>query len=178
MKGRPRKPAALCDAEGDTRHMGKKKLQQRIQGEIKAPQGLPPCPEHVQGMARRTWEVVADEIAGMGLDRRPDGQMLEGFCVAYGRAVEADRLIARDGLILEVSTIDEDTGQKMILKTIANPAVAISVAAWRQVVAFGAQFGLSPVARTRISIERPDTGEADLMAILSAPREPRKQQVQ
>jgi P27 family predicted phage terminase small subunit len=60
-----------------------------------------------------------------------------------------------------------------IVKT--NPAIHVSNQAWRLVRAFGSEFGLSPVSRTRLTIEKPDAGDQDLMKILSQPREPRPQ---
>ena len=39
---------------------------------------------------------------------------------------------------------------------------------------FCSEFGLSPVSRTRLTIEKPADGEDELIAILSQPRE-RKQ---
>jgi hypothetical protein len=46
-------------------------------------------------------------------------------------------------------------------------------AAWVLLKAFCSEFGLSPVSRTRLAIEKPTTGEADLVALLSQPRERR-----
>ena len=36
--------------------------------------------------------------------------------------------------------------------------------------AFCSEFGLSPISRTRLSVEKPTVEEDDLMAILSQPR--------
>jgi len=44
---------------------------------------------------------------------------------------------------------------------------------WRQVRAFCSEFGLSPVSRTRLAIERKDEATEDLEAILGRAREPR-----
>jgi P27 family predicted phage terminase small subunit len=107
----------------------------------------------------------------MGLDKRPDAQMLEGACVNYARAVKADLLVEVDGLTVEESSIG-DNGERTVLKIKAHPAVAISNAAWRQVRAFCGEFGLSPVSRARLAIER-DTKTEDLAEILSRPRAPR-----
>jgi phage terminase small subunit len=48
-------------------------------------------------------------------------------------------------------------------------------AAWMLLKAFCSEFGLSPVSRTRLAIEKPADAEDDLLEILSQPRE-RKQQ--
>lgn len=170
MRGRKPKPLGKADQDGDTRKIGARKLRAKIAAEPKAVRGLPPCPRHLNGRARSTWEFWVEELAGMGLDRRPDAQMLEGACVNYARAVEADLIVKRDGLMIEESTIDPETGERIVLKTGRHPAIAVSDGAWKQVRAFGSEFGLSPVSRTRLAVERLDDGAAALAEILSAPR--------
>ena len=172
MTGRKPKPIGLVARDGDTRKYGTRKLAARIASEPQATRGLPPCPEHLTGRARDAWEFLAAEIADMGLDRRPDALMLEGACASYARAVEADLIVERDGLVIENSTIDAESGEKIVLKVRAHPAIAVSNAAWQQVRSFSAEFGLSPAARARVVSERKEPTE-DLAAILSAPREPR-----
>lgn len=112
----------------------------------------------------------------MKLDCRPDAMMLQGACVAYARAVQADLMLA-DGFLIEEPVIDS-AGQLVGYKTRTHRAVAVSNASWKQLRAFCSEFGLSPVSRTRLTIEKQDNGEKDLMAMLSAPRAPRKTIVQ
>jgi P27 family predicted phage terminase small subunit len=109
----------------------------------------------------------------MGLDRRPDGMMLEGACYNYGGAIDAENIIGREGATVTESTIDEESGEVTVLRVKAHPAVQIARQRWTLVKGFCSEFGLSPVSRTRLTIEKKDTGEADLAAILSAPRVPR-----
>ncbi len=54
-----------------------------------------------------------------------------------------------------------------------NPWVSVRERSLLLVKTFCSEFGLSPVSRTRLSIEKRDSGEADLAALLSAPREKR-----
>jgi phage terminase small subunit len=49
----------------------------------------------------------------------------------------------------------------------------VSNRAWTLVKSFCSEFGLSPVSRTRLAIEKPGVEEADLMAKLSQPHAPR-----
>ena len=104
--------------------------------------------------------------------------MLEGACVAYSRAVDADLMITEKGIILSEPIIDRKTGELLGYKSRTNQAIAVSNASWKQVRSFCSDFGLSPVSRTRLTIEKPDNGEKDLMKLLSAPREPRKERIQ
>ena len=170
MKGRKPKPAALQVAQGDPRKRGKHKLQEILNAQPPATKGLPDCPDHLTERARECWHFVADEIAKMNLDHRPDALMLEGICLNYARAVSADLQLLREGLTISEYFIDEESGEKIVLKVKAHPAVAISNQAWRQVRAFCSEFGLSPVSRTRLSVDKQDK-LPDLAEVLSAPRQ-------
>lgn len=173
MRGRKPKPTSQQIAEGDPRKLGKGKLAAKLEAEPKATKGLPACPRHLRGRARSAWNFWAEELGKMNLDCRPDAMMLEGACVNYARAVQADEMLTRDGITVEESAIDEESGERVVLKIRSHPANAISNQAWRLLRGFCSEFGLAPVPRTRLTIEKEaDKGE-DLMAILSRPREPR-----
>lgn len=175
MRGRKPKPAAQQISEGDPAKRGVHKLDQRLAAEPKAPRGLPPIPDHLKGLARDVWKFWARELSIMQLDRRPDGPMLEGACVAYSRAVEADLILSEKGIIVEDKFID-DSGEVIVLKTKKHPAVEISNRSWVLVKAFCSEFGLSPVSRTRLAIPKDDDGDIDaLMKALREPRVPRDQ---
>jgi P27 family predicted phage terminase small subunit len=177
MRGRKPKPIARQISEGDPRKQGKHKLQERLNAEPQATRGLPVCPKHLRGRARAAWGFWAEELADMKLDRRPDAMMLEGACVNYARAVEADILVAREGLMVEESIIDDETKEKIVLRVKYHPGISVSNAAWRQMRSFCSEFGLSPVSRTRLSSEKsPDKGQ-DLLALLSLPRGPKSTSV-
>jgi P27 family predicted phage terminase small subunit len=169
MKGRKPKPTSRQISEGDPRDRGMGKLKAKLEAEPKAARGLPECPRHLKGRARAAWNFWADELEAMSLDNRPDAMMLQGACVNYARAVSADLILDRDGLIVEESTVDKH-GNKIILKIRYHPAVSVSNAAWRQVRAFCSEFGLSPVSRTRLAVERQESTD-DLASLLSQPRE-------
>lgn len=174
MRGRKPKSAAQKVADGDTRKVGVHKLEAQIAAEPKTTRGLPKCPVHLRGRARAAWNLWAEELFVMNQDRRPDGMMLEGACVGYERAVLADLIIAKEGLIITESKIDDESGEVIVLKRKNHPAIAISRASWNQVRAFCSEFGLSPVSRTRLAVEKRDDGAADLATLLSTPRAQRQ----
>jgi P27 family predicted phage terminase small subunit len=173
IRGRRPKPTQLQINEGDPAKRGKGKLRQQLTREPKAARGLPPCPKHVLGLARSAWKFWVEELQAMKLDARPDAMMLEGACVNYARAVQADAII-QHGCQVEEPIINHTSGEVIGTKVKNHPAVAVSNAAWRQVRAFCSEFGLSPVSRTRLVLEQPDTSTEDLMKLLSTPREKRK----
>lgn len=177
MRGRKPKSIGQQIAEGDPRKRGVNKLREQLERLPKAERGFPPCPEHLSDLARKTWEFLAGQIEIMNQDHQPDALMLEGVCVNYARAVKADAAVERDGITFEESTIDEESGERIILNIKANPAAAISDKAWKLVRAFCTEFGLSPSSLTRLKLEKPDDGTEDLALLLASPREP-KQAVQ
>jgi P27 family predicted phage terminase small subunit len=170
MRGRKPKPLTQHLAEGDPSHLGKARLQEKLAAEPKPTRGLPPFPHHLSGRARTAWNFWREELEAIGLDHRSDAAMLEGACVFYARAVEADLLLQRHGLMME-QPIFNQKGEHIGTKSKSHPALAVSNSSWRPVRAFCSEFGLSPVSRTRLTLEKPDTSEAELMAILAGPRE-------
>jgi P27 family predicted phage terminase small subunit len=160
-------------AAGDPRQKGKRKLQQQLESEPQASRGLPPCPEHLQGRAREAWEFWSAELAAMDLDRRPDAHMLEGCCVAYEAAVDAYETIRAQGRFIAKKKLDPATNKLAITDIKTHPAVRQGNQAWALMRAFCSEFGLSPVSRMRLAIDKEDAGEADLLELLGRPREKR-----
>ena len=178
MRGRKPKAASRKLAEGDTRKIGAHKLAAQIAGEPRAVRGLPPCPRHLRGRARAAWNFWREELITMNLDCRPDAQMLEGACVAYEAAVNSYETIHKQGRLIAKRALDPKTGQLVVTDVRAHPAVAMGNDAWTLLRSFCSEFGLSPVSRTRLSIDRKDTGEDDLMKLLMQPRPAREPSVQ
>lgn len=173
MRGRKPKAAGRKLAEGDTRKIGAHKLAAQIAGEPRAVRGLPSCPRHLRGRARAAWNFWREELAAMSLDCRPDAQMLEGACVAYEAAVNSYETIHKQGRLIAKRAADPKTGQLVVVDVRAHPAVAMGNDAWTLLRSFCSEFGLSPVSRARLSIDRTDACEDDLMKILMQPRPPK-----
>jgi len=177
MKGRKPKPTALQIAEGDPRKIGAKKLRQKLESQPHAQRGYPDCPEHLKGLARKTYLFLVEQCEQMGIDRRPDCLMLEGAAQNYARAVAADSVIESEGATFEVKGIigRGDDAECVVLDIKTRPEVAISDKCWKNLKSFASEFGFSPVSLTRLTIEKQDDHDADLMTMLSAPRAPRVQ---
>ena len=97
MRGRKPKPAAQQIAEGDPRKLGVHRLEQKLKAEVKGDRGLPRCPTHLKGLARKAWRFWSEELMHMNLDCRPDAMMLEGACIAYQAAIEAYEMVQKQG---------------------------------------------------------------------------------
>jgi P27 family predicted phage terminase small subunit len=169
MQGRKPKPVEQQIAEGDPAKRGVHRLDAKIAAQPKAEKGLEDCPKRLKGRARELWTFWSEELEKMGLDCRPDAQMLQGACVMAARAEEADDIVSASGLIIEDPILDSEQ-QVVGTRIKANPAIAISNKAWELTKGFCSEFGLSPVSRTRLTVEKRDDGEKELMEMLSKPR--------
>lgn len=88
--GRRPTPTALAIAMGDPRKIGKRKLLAQLKAEPKGQRGLPPCPKVLTGTARAAWDLIAEELAIMGLDYRSDVILLTGLCLAYQKGMDGN----------------------------------------------------------------------------------------
>jgi P27 family predicted phage terminase small subunit len=177
LRGRKPKPISQQLAEGDPRKHGVGKLEKRLEAEQRAEHGLPDAPAHLGEIAAHAWQMWKEELEKMRLDFRPDQVMLEGACVSYERARAADELITKHGPLISEPIFNKE-GERTGSRIKTNPAIAISNKSWVIVRSFCSEFGLSPVSRTRLSIKEQGDSQADLMKLLSAPREKKELPVQ
>jgi P27 family predicted phage terminase small subunit len=116
---------------------------------------------------------LAEELEGMSLDCRPDAMMLEGACVSYQTYVELHELIETQGKLVAKKERNPKTGQLEVVDVRPHPGLHIRDRALTQMKAFCSEFGLSPVSRARLFVERREADGEDLMALLAQPRERR-----
>ena len=173
MPGRKPKPTTAQIAAGDPRKKGVHKLEQQLAAEPKASKGLPSCPKHLKGRAREAWMFWAQELAAMNMDRAPDAHMLEGACVAYEAGVASYETVQAQGRLIAKKALDPKTNSMVVVDVKAHPAVRQGNQAWALMRAFCSEFGLSPVSRMRLTVDQQENVEADLMELLSRPRERR-----
>jgi P27 family predicted phage terminase small subunit len=117
----------------------------------------PPAPRILRGDALVEWHRVTRELMLLGLLTTLDLHPLAAYCQAFGRWMAAEEILARyaDG---------DPVTQGMMVKgslgnPIQNPLVKIADRASDNMVRYAAEFGFTPVARTRIASGR--TGRAE-----------------
>ena len=121
MRGRKPKPVARQIAEGDPRKRGVHQLDARLEAEPRATRGLPECPQHLKGIARKAWRFWAAELEGMSLDCRPDAMMLEGACASYATFVEMYELVETQGKLVAKKDRNPVTGQLEVVDVRPHP---------------------------------------------------------
>lgn len=102
------------------------------------------------------WTEVGPELIALGILTRACLQLFTAFCVAYARWMEADEEVATDGKWLEEDVFDKK-GEVSGSKRKRNPAIMEAIQHRREMLAIGAQFGLTPATQGKVSA--PDQGE-------------------
>ncbi len=155
-RGPPPKPTVLKLLTGNP---GKRRIRRNEPKPAKARKGSRRCPAWLPPEGKREWKRVVPELERLGLLTKVDDASLEGYCLAYARALEAGKHVKQSGL-----TVMTDKG--FVLQ---NPAVSIERNAWNQVKQFAAEFGLTPAARGRMEMpDLPKEKDADSDFLFSA----------
>jgi P27 family predicted phage terminase small subunit len=172
MRGRKPKPTARQIVEGDPRKKGVNKLQAKLESEPKVQRGMGECPTYLTGLAREAWGEWKEQLEIMEIDSMADRRSLSLMCAQLATSVRATEHIETEGEVLIEPVLSKD-GTLLGHKQIKNDWVGIRAEADKILKQYCSDFGLSPVARTRIKVEKADNPVGDLAKLLSAPRVPR-----
>lgn len=153
-------PARLRILKGngvDRRPDGGKVLPQPVDVKF-----LPDAPSHLPEVARLQWDHVAAGLRRMEIAGPVDMAVLEAFCMAYALMREAHDRVAAEGM-----TATGSMGQP-----VAHPMLAVAAKARGQIGTLGAQLGLTPAARLRMTVPeaKSDGEEEEAFLGRSAPR--------
>ena len=140
VRGRKPKPSHLRVLQGNPGHRPIPKDEPRPSAT------RPSRPQWLLPEAKREWSRVVAELDNLGLLTIVDRATLAAYCQAYGRAVEAEKVLAKSQEGMSYTT---NQGQKHPL-----PEIGIAERAWQLVRAFAAEFGFTPSSRTRLAIPR------------------------
>jgi len=108
---------------------------------------IPEPPPFLSAYGREEWARLSPELYRLGLLTIVDVNAFAAYCQAYSRWRLAEEALA-DG---ELVTADQRTRKRRVMKE--NPLVHIAAAAAKDMISYAGQFGLTPVARSRISLE-------------------------
>jgi P27 family predicted phage terminase small subunit len=116
------------------------------------PSGSPTCPSFLQGEARREWRRILRALEPLGLATTVDRAALAAYCQLWGRWVAAEAALMASGTVIPARR-----GTPMLA-----PQFYAAQAILSQLRALLQEFGLTPLARTRLkAAEAPehDTGD-------------------
>ena len=118
--------------------------------------GVPTCPAHLKGEARREWKRIAPVLQSMGVLTKADRPSLAGYCSAWEDYVESDKILRKEGRFVQ-----SPNGFPM-----QHPAVNAKAKALTLMKQYLALFGLSPSDRTRVSVPEKPKKESNPFAAL------------
>ena len=108
--------------------------------EPKPPVTLPPPPPELSDAAKKEWRKTGKKLVAAGVMTELDGAMLAAYVVPYTRWLEMQALLAKSSVLLKRAD-----GTLYI-----NPLVRIARECQEQFTRALAEFGMSPVSRTRV----------------------------
>lgn len=159
MRGRKPKPSHMKVVTGNP---GRRPLNEN---EPKPEIKIPTCPGHLTSSARTEWRRISRELESLELLSQIDRAALAAYCQAYGRWVEAENGLKRleaqarqdfkaakergDETAILKSGMTQKTGNGI---EIQHPLIGIANSALDLMRKFLVEFGMTPSARSRISV--------------------------
>jgi P27 family predicted phage terminase small subunit len=128
-----------------------------------APGGKPPtCPSHLCPAGKAEWKRLASQLTLLQILTELDRAALAGYCQAYGRWVEAEKKLRETPVLIKLPS---GHVQQNPWLTIANKQLEL-------MHKYLTEFGLSPVARSRVSLSVLPSGTSKFDGLLGAYSEP------
>lgn len=155
VRGRKPKPTALKKLEGNP---GKRPLNHK---EPKPKKGLPICPDWIESEAKIEWKRMCGILGPMGLLTEMDMTAFAGYCQAYARWKAAEEYLTANG-----ETFETPSGYIQQV-----PQVSIAQTNMKIMLKFCTEFGLTPSARSRISIGNEGEPKDEMEKILEGENE-------
>lgn len=122
-----------------------KKNTRDLMNGCQVPVAVPKAPSHLLPGAKQEWTRITEHLEKLGLVTELDMAHLAAYCQSYARWCQAERELKKlglDGLVDETPS-----GYKQI-----SVWLQISNRALEQMSKHAAEFGLSPSARSRVTI--------------------------
>jgi len=159
----PAKPTHLKILDGNP---GKRPINR---AEPKPRPKPPTMPTWLSREAKAEWRRVVPELDRIGLLTLVDRAALAAYCEAWSllRLAQAD--VEANGVTHYVVEKTYDDGTTIYARVAKNPAVNVMRDAMATIRAFCSEFGLSPSARSRMTVPEADS-EEDAAGLLTGAR--------
>jgi P27 family predicted phage terminase small subunit len=144
MRGPPPKPTHLKILHGNPGHQ----RRNRDEPQPMRPSAVPEPPPFLADYALEEWRRVSPELYRLNLLSELDIQPLAIYCQTYAHWREAEEQLAKRELVVRSAANGP----------VANPLVKIAQAYARDMLRYAGEFGLSPVARSRIKTSLAGSG--------------------
>lgn len=105
----------------------------------------PNCPTWLSREGKAEWRRIVPQLEALGLIAKIDRALLAGLCESWSTWVACEKVIRQEG-----RTFKSPNGH-----ICQRPEVAIGCKALKDLTRLGAEFGLSPSARSRLEVRLP-----------------------
>ena len=158
--GRPALPANVHQLRGNP---SKKSLGSLLDDVMRPDVAIPDCPTYLDAEAKAEWKRISVHLEKLGLVSEIDRAALAAYCTAWGDFSWATKRIkelnsARPGVDADKTgergrIWDTPSGYKQI-----SVPMQIRNRAMEQMKTFLTEFGMSPAARSRVTVSAPQLG--------------------
>ena len=146
MAGRPKKPAALLEAEGKS-HMSKSELQDRKESELKVPFTDVTPPSYLSKAQKKKFKDIADKLLAIGIMTELDVDCLAMYVLAFDLYVSYTETLAD---MIETNDLEE-------MKSVQN----LQDKAFRQAHTAARSLCLTITDRCRVTVPPPPSDDDD-----------------
>ena len=146
MAGRPKKPAALLEAEGKS-HMSKSELQDRKEGELKVPFTDVTPPSYLSKAQKKKFKDIADKLLAIGIMTELDVDCLAMYVLAFDLYVSYTETLAD---MIETNDLEE-------MKSVQN----LQDKAFRQAHTAARSLCLTITDRCKVTVPPPPSDDDD-----------------
>ncbi len=129
-------PTAILKMRGTAR-------ADRRRGEPQPHRGRPRCPAWLDRRAKDLWKRLVPQLQQMGVLARIDGQALARYCQTYSQYIDMVRAVRKDGYKRGIKNGYEQQ----------TPEVGIATKLQAILLKLEAEFGMTPSARARLSVQ-------------------------
>ncbi len=156
--GRKRKPPHLREIEGNR---GKRPIKEGVKLPALAPSepdwklvfpGTTKGIGEVRDDAHNEWKRVVPVLDSKKLLATIDNTLLTDYCICWARLLEAERLVSREGMVLETER-----------GWVKHPATTVAAGCRQQLKFYIGELGLSPSSRGRIDLPGGDDEGDDVL---------------
>ena len=146
MAGRPKKPAALLEAEGKS-HLSKSELQDRKESELKVPFTDVTPPSYLSKAQKKKFKDIADKLLAIGIMTELDVDCLAMYVLAFDLYVSYTETLAD---MIETNDLEE-------MKSVQN----LQDKAFRQAHTAARSLCLTITDRCRVTVPPPPSDDDD-----------------
>ena len=146
MAGRPKKPAALLEAEGKS-HLSKSELQDRKESELKVPFTDVTPPSYLSKTQKKKFKDIADKLLAIGIMTELDVDCLAMYVLAFDLYVSYTETLAD---MIETNDLEE-------MKSVQN----LQDKAFRQAHTAARSLCLTITDRCKVTVPPPPSDDDD-----------------